>query len=85
MESNQTQKRIREEYTTRYLRSEAAADARREEVHLAIPEIERIDREMQGLGLAIMGAATSGGNVEEKVRAVRARNEELQERNLPLL
>jgi DNA replication protein DnaC len=85
MESNQTQKRIREEYTTRYLRSQAAADARREEVHLAVPEIEQIDREMQGLGLAIMGAATSGGNVEEKVRAVRERNEALQETRRRLL
>lgn len=66
-------KRIREEYETKYLRAREAADARREEVYLEIPELRSADRELNGLGLEIMGAVLSG-KPEEALAALREKN-----------
>ncbi len=66
-------KRIREEYETKYLRAREEADARREEVYLEIPELRSADRELNGLGLEIMGAVLSG-KPEEALAALREKN-----------
>ena len=71
-------RRIREEYDTKYLRAREAADLRRSEIHLLIPEVVELDREMNGTGLAIMKVAMEGGDYEGKLAELRARNEDLR-------
>lgn len=70
-------KRIREEYETKYLKAREAAEARRAEIYLAIPEIEAADRELSGLGLEIMAAAL-GGTPEASIEAVKEKNLAIQ-------
>ena len=76
-------RKIREAYETKYLRAREAADARRAEVYLAIPELREADRELNGLGLEIMRASYSGNpeaaiaELKEKNRAVRKARGEL--------
>lgn len=49
-------KRIREEYATKHLVAEEAAEARRAELHLALPRVAEIDRLLSKTGVRIMGA-----------------------------
>lgn len=78
-------RRIRRAYETKYLDARAAAEARREEIHAALPEVAEIDREMSHLGLEIMRLAFSGEYSEEKLAALRASNEQCQRRRRVLL
>lgn len=71
--------RIKAEYTTKYIKARERADARREELYCAIPEVRELDRMLSCTGLEIMAAVTSGGRetVEQRVAAIKARNAEL--------
>lgn len=71
-------KRIKEEYATKHLVAERAAELRRAEVHAALPEVARIDARLAGTGLALMGAA-----LEDKQQR-EARFASLREENLRL-
>ncbi len=77
--------RIRKEYEDKYLRAREAADRRRAEVLSAIPELYEIDRALGKTGLAIMGAAVRGEDVDSKMAEVRRENEALQEAKRRLL
>lgn len=68
--------RIREEYSKKYLKAHQAADARREEVYVKIPELRVLDNVLSGTVSRIMAAA-SGDNFEQKLAEVRAENERL--------
>lgn len=54
--NKQNFKRIREEYATKHLIAEEAAEARRAELHLAIPRVYEIDLLLAKTGVRIMGA-----------------------------
>lgn len=71
-------KRIREEYETKAFRAEEEADARREEVYAALPEMRELDARLSQFGLRIMKAALSGENTEERVAALREENERIR-------
>lgn len=71
-------KRIREEYETKAFRAEEEADARREEVYAALPELRELDGRLSQFGLRIMKAALSGENTEERVAALREENERIR-------
>lgn len=71
-------KRIREEYATKHLIAEKEADARRFELHAALPEVAQIDAKLAKTGLALMGAAL----LESDARVRRM--QELREENLRL-
>lgn len=71
-------RRIREEYATKYLKAQEAADLRREEIYLAIPEIREADKQLSGMGLEIMKASISG-DPEASIRALREKNLALRE------
>lgn len=79
--------RIREEYESKYLRAREAADLRRTEVHLAIPEVEEIDRALNATGLSLMGAVLDGKgrDLEELMAETRRQNEDLQATRRALL
>ncbi|MBQ7322480.1 MAG: ATP-binding protein [Clostridia bacterium] len=79
-------KRIREEYQTKYLRARDAADARRAELHMQIPAVAEIDRELAATGLEIMRVTLTGGETrEQKLADIRARNGILQDARAELL
>lgn len=79
-------RRIRAEYETKYARAEADADARRAELHAAIPGLAALDAEMSHTGLEVMQAILAGGETtERRVAEIRKRNEELQANRAELL
>jgi DNA replication protein DnaC len=54
--NKQNFKRIREEYATKHLIAEKAAEVRQAELHLALPRVAEIDRRLGQTGARIMGA-----------------------------
>ncbi|MBO5305626.1 MAG: ATP-binding protein [Clostridia bacterium] len=54
--NKQNFKRIREEYQTKHLVAEEAAEARRAEFHIRIPRVAEIDRALGKTGVRIMSA-----------------------------
>ncbi len=77
--------RLRREYETKYLLAHDEADARRAEIHTAIPEIAEIDRELRLTGLSIMAAAMEAKDVDARIAEVRKQNAELRARRATLL
>ena len=71
-------RRIREEYATKHLIAEKAAEERRLAVHAALPEVAAIDRKLARTGLDLMGASLAEPSVRE------ARIAELREENRKL-
>lgn len=69
--------RIRDEYSKKYLRARETADARRAEVHAAIPEIFEIDRVLSGTGMDVMAIIGSGNGAERRIAELEARNASL--------
>ena len=84
-QQNPAYTRIREEYATKYLVAREAADLRRAEVHLAIPEVAEIDKALSHTGLSLMKSSMDGENVEALIASVRASNEELRRVRAELL
>ena len=78
-------RRIRGEYETKALRAEAAAEARRQELYLSIPEVEELDRRLSSFGLRIMETAMRGGDAAEAVEALHREHAILSERRAALL
>lgn len=78
-------RRIREEYSKKYLTAREKAEIRRETIHRLIPETEDIDREMAELGLDTMKSALGGESVEKKIAENRAKCEALQAKRADLL
>lgn len=78
-------RRIRREYDGKYLKAREAASRRRDEVHLAVPEIAEIDREMGRISIDAASAVFSGGTSGDSLTALRAKQEELKRRRRVLL
>lgn len=70
-------KRIRAEYETKSFRAQEAADARREELYGAIPELRDLDKRLSAFGLRIMQTALKSENTAEDIAALRAENERI--------
>lgn len=71
-------KRIRAEYETKTFRAQAEADARREELYSAIPQLKDLDAQLSGCGLSIMKTALGSGDTAEGIAALRAENERIR-------
>jgi len=71
--------RIKAEYTTKYIKARERADARREELYCAIPEVRELDRILSRTGIEIMGIVTkeSRERAEQKILSLKERNAEL--------
>lgn len=78
-------RRIRQEYETKYLEAQEAADARLAEVHAAIPEVRELDQQLGGLGLEILRIVHEGGDIIAGLEALQAQNEALRESRNKLL
>lgn len=77
-------KRIREEYETKALLAQRAADGRREELESKIPGLKELDARLSTFGLRIMKQAMEGGDTAAAVEALREENRKILEirRNL---
>lgn len=71
-------RRIRQEYSTKYLKAQEVADAREAEVHAAIPELRALDRRLSGLGLEILRIVHEGGDIHAGLETLRKQNDELR-------
>ena len=79
--------RIKAEYTTKYIKAQERADARREELYEAIPEVRELDRILSRTGLEIMAAIAKQSRevAEQRVAAIKERNGELLKKRAQLL
>lgn len=72
--------RIRQQYADKNLRAKNAAEARRHELHMQYPELEKIDRVLAETGLSILKEAAKGKEgLEERIAAIREGNKSLLE------
>ncbi len=78
-------KRIRTEYETKPFAVRAEADARREELWAAIPEVRELDGRLSQFGLRIMQAALNGENTVDRIAALREENERVTRARAALL
>ena len=78
-------KRIRAEYETKAFAAQEEADARRDELYAAIPELYEMDRRLSQFGLRIMKAALASEDTEEKIAELRAENERITRARAALL
>ncbi len=76
--------RIREAYSEKYKRAEATAELRRAEVYAAIPALRALDKEIGGMGLAILRASLSG-NADDAIESLRVKNAALRQTRGELL
>lgn len=83
--NNSIYKKIYDEYSQKYLIARERANVKTHELHVALPEIAKIDRELSFTGLEIFSASFSGGDSAEKIAAIRNKNEELQRRRAEIL
>ncbi len=77
--------RVRREYETKYRRAHDEADARRAEIHIALPAVAELDAELSLTGLSIMAAAMQSGDVDTRIAEVREKNASLRARRAVLL
>ena len=79
-------RRIREKYETKHLIAEKKSDMLKAELYLELPELEKVDRQLSGLGVRLMGVALSLGDDKEKGLAeLKAENGELLKRRAEIL
>ncbi len=76
--SKENYKRIKEEYDGKYLRAQEAAKMRRDEVHLALPQVEEIDRRLTALGFEIFEATLRAE--KDRLERIHAESRVLQEK-----
>jgi len=78
--------KIKAEYSQKHARAWELSEARRFELHARIPAVREIDSVLSGTGGEIMGIIASGKTgTEEKIAALRKRNNELIARRNALL
>lgn len=78
-------KRIRDEYTTERGAARAESERKKYELYAEIPELREIDADLAMTAGLIMRAAAAGGDVEEKVAAIKSENKSLRERRKAVL
>lgn len=78
-------KRIRDEYTTERGIARAESESKKYALYGEIPELREIDLRLASAAGLIMRAAISGGEVEDKITAIKHENESLREKRRALL
>lgn len=78
-------RRIREEYSRKYLDVQEAASKRREEIHAILPEIKEIDSQLSDMGLKIMQAALQSDDYAAALAEIEAQSHALEQRRAEIL
>ncbi len=69
--------RVREEYSKKYLKAQEAAEARRADVYIKIPELKALDNILATTAARIMEAVCSDSDPQAKIAEIRRENEVL--------
>ena len=78
-------KRIAEDFSTKRQRAENEADDRRFELERVIEGLREINVRLAESGYEILGAALTGGNVEEKLAVIKSENESLRKKRREMI
>lgn len=78
-------RKIRDEYSRKYLAVQQAAAKRREEIHAILPAVREIDDQLSGMGLKIMQAALHSDNYRQALAEIEAQTHVLQVRRAEVL
>ena len=78
-------RRIREEYSRKYLEVQEAASKRREEIHAILPEIKEIDSQLSDMGLRIMQAALQSEDYQAALAEIEEQSLSLEQRRAEVL
>ena len=78
-------RRIREEYSRKYLEVQEAATKRREEIHAILPEVRQIDSQLSDMGLRIMQAALKSEDYHAAVARIERESMALEQQRAAIL
>ena len=76
--TDETARRVREEFDRKRKAAQDDADARRSMIHARIPEIEIIDKQLANTGLDVYKSAVNGENIKEKIAQMKKITSELK-------
>jgi len=83
--NNSVYKKIYDEYSQKYLIARERAHEKERELHLLIPELATLDKELSLAGLEIFSASISGGDYKQKIAEIKEKNLALQKKRAELL
>ena len=69
--------RVKAEFSQKYTVARRIADEKRMELHSLFPRVREIDALLSRTGIEIMRVISSGKDTEEKIRAIREKNDRL--------
>ena len=78
-------RKIREEYSRKYLLVQEAATKRREEIHAVLPLVREIDEQLADMGLRIMQAALQHHDYQAAVAQIEAQSRALEQKRAEVL
>ncbi|MBR2446010.1 MAG: ATP-binding protein [Clostridia bacterium] len=78
-------RKIREEYSRKYLEVQEAASKRREEIHAILPEVKEIDSQLSDMGLRIMQAALQSEDYQAALAEIEEQSHALEQRRAEVL
>lgn len=76
--TEETAKKVREEFDRKRREAQDASDARRDIVHARLPEIEAIDKELANTGLEVYRRALGGENIDAMISEMKLRTTQLR-------
>ncbi len=76
--TDETAKRVRDEFDKKRKAAQDDADARRDMIHARLPEIEIIDRQLANTGLEVYKSAVSGEDIKEKILQMKKTTSDLR-------
>ncbi len=83
--TDETAKRVRDEFDRKRKSAQDDADARRDMIHARIPEIEAIDKQLANTGLEVYKSAVNGEDIKEKITQMKMITAQLKELRAQLL
>lgn len=76
--SDETSKKVRDEFDRKRKAAQDDAEARRSMIHKRFPEIELIDKQLANTGLEVYKSAINGENIQEKIAQMKKTTSELK-------
>lgn len=83
--TDETAKKIREEFDKKRKAAQEDVDMRRELIHKRIPDIETIDKELANTGLEVYRSAVNGENIDKKIADMKQKTAQLKKLRRQLL
>ncbi len=83
--TDETSKKVRDEFNRKRKAAQDDADERRAKIHTEIPDIELIDKELANTGLALYNCAINGEDIEKMVHGMKEKNSALRKTRAELL